>query len=308
VESTHSDVVKTRADVVTTTEKAVIAQKVLDMTTSTATLVAGSNATSSYNPTTGIMAFGIPQGIKGEKGDSFSVNAVGLTVDRSLYDEQVKGFSFLAIDTALMYFKLSNTSADWSDGASFGVGPEGPIGVSISTIVLTSTLDSVDTYTITFTDATTTTFNVTNGTDGLEEAPTDGFTYARKNGSWVYTQEVFETTQPIISIATPVNERSNTVGTITNYDADATYYISAINGTISYTTGSTFIFTAVDITNGVNTSDTISVYATKAGELQSLTTEQVMTIVYVPIEEDTAYQVVDFTDEAQYNDGFEEIA
>ena len=141
-------------------------------------------------------------------------------------------------------------------------------------------------------------------TAGVEEAPIDGFTYARQNSSWVYTQEVFQTTQPTISIATSVNEGSNTVGTITNYDADATYYISAINGTIAYTTGSTFTYTSVDITNGVNTSDTISVYATKAGEVQSLTTEQAMTIVYVPVVADTTIQVVDFTGEAQINDGW----
>ena len=141
-------------------------------------------------------------------------------------------------------------------------------------------------------------------TAGVEEAPIDGFTYARQNSSWVYTQEVFQTTQPTISIATSVNEGSNTVGTITNYDADATYYISAINGTITYTTGSTFTYTSVDITNGVNTSDTISVYATKAGEVQSLTTEQAMTIVYVPVVADTTIQVVDFTGEAQINDGW----
>ena len=36
--------------------------------------------------------------------------------NRNLYDLQPKGFSFLAIDTGFMYFKLSNTSGDWSDG------------------------------------------------------------------------------------------------------------------------------------------------------------------------------------------------
>ena len=45
-------------------------------------------------------------------------------------------------------------------------GPAGPAGKSISSVVKTSTVGLVDTYTITFSDSTTQTFTVTNGTDG----------------------------------------------------------------------------------------------------------------------------------------------
>ena len=45
-------------------------------------------------------------------------------------------------------------------------GPQGETGNGIATIVKTSTSGLVDTYTITFTDGTTTTFEVTNGQDG----------------------------------------------------------------------------------------------------------------------------------------------
>ena len=58
------------------------------------------------------------------------------------------------------------TGATGATGAQGPQGPAGPTGNGISTIALTSTVGLVDTYTITFTDGSTTTFNVTNGQDG----------------------------------------------------------------------------------------------------------------------------------------------
>ena len=75
-----------------------------------------------------------PQGPKGDTGASFNAEARDLFANRNLYNLQPKGFSFLAIDTGFMYFKLSNTSGDWSDGVQFGkgetgaTGPQGPAG------------------------------------------------------------------------------------------------------------------------------------------------------------------------------------
>lgn len=46
-------------------------------------------------------------------------------------------------------------------------GPEGPTGNGIASITKTGTVGLVDTYTITFTDGTTTTFTVTNGEDAV---------------------------------------------------------------------------------------------------------------------------------------------
>ena len=45
-------------------------------------------------------------------------------------------------------------------------GPQGATGNGVASIVKTATLGLVDTYTVTFTDATITTFDVTNGLDG----------------------------------------------------------------------------------------------------------------------------------------------
>ena len=74
------------------------------------------------------------QGPKGDTGASFSADARDLFANRSLYNLQPKGFSFLAIDTGFLYFKQSNTSGDWSAGKEFGkgetgaTGPAGPTG------------------------------------------------------------------------------------------------------------------------------------------------------------------------------------
>ncbi len=141
------------------------------------TLVAGSAATASYNPVDGKLTFGIPQGQKGDKGDSFTVNAVGLLSQRSLYDLQLGGFSFLALDQAYIYFKLSDTAGDWSLGAPFGKGDKGDTGDAgngIASVNFISTTHisglpaqsgGMDTYRIVFTDATTSDFSVRNGLD-----------------------------------------------------------------------------------------------------------------------------------------------
>lgn len=62
------------------------------------------------------------------------------------------------------------------DGAT---GPQGPEGISISKIEKTSTLENIDTYTITYTDKNTSTFSITNGKDGKDGK--DG-----TNGSTIY--------------------------------------------------------------------------------------------------------------------------
>jgi hypothetical protein len=99
-----------------------------DLSAITSTLVAGSSASASYNSSTGVLTLGIPQGIKGDTGEAFSVDAFGLFSSRSTYDAQSLGFSFLAVDTSTLYFKQSNTSADWTSGTLFGKGDQGDIG------------------------------------------------------------------------------------------------------------------------------------------------------------------------------------
>ena len=141
---------------------------------STITGAAGTNASVVYNPANGKFTFVVPQGIKGDKGDAFQVNAVGLFSNRDLYDTRPQGFSFLALDTSLIYFKMSNISGEWSSGAPFGKGETGATGATgngiVSIIFTSSSLGGLagqsgatDTYTITYTDTSTDTFVVYNG-------------------------------------------------------------------------------------------------------------------------------------------------
>jgi hypothetical protein len=68
------------------------------------------------------------QGIKGDTGASFDADVRDIFANRSLYNLQPKGFSFLAIDTGNLYFKVSNTSADWSPAFTYGKGDKGDTG------------------------------------------------------------------------------------------------------------------------------------------------------------------------------------
>lgn len=67
-------------------------------------------------------------GERGATGASFVADSKGLISERSIFDSQAKGFSFLAIDEGKLYWKLSSDSGDWSEGFEFGQGPEGPRG------------------------------------------------------------------------------------------------------------------------------------------------------------------------------------
>lgn len=141
------------------------------ITTQVSTLAAGQPSSVSYNPVDGKLTFGIPQGNKGDKGDNFNVNSIGLFTQRSLYDTRDVNFSFLAIDEAMIYFKLSSTSGNWSLGSPFGKGDTGPTGAagngiqSITKVSGNSGSGETDLYRITFTNANTFDFNVYNGLD-----------------------------------------------------------------------------------------------------------------------------------------------
>lgn len=68
------------------------------------------------------------QGIQGVTGTSYDPDSQGVTADRATYDTQPKGWSFLDLSLALIYFKLSNANADWSAGFPFVTGPTGSQG------------------------------------------------------------------------------------------------------------------------------------------------------------------------------------
>lgn len=118
-----------------------------------------------------------PQGPIGETGAGLVVKSTD-TVANILLKSGVEGDFWIASDTGDGY---SYVSGSWvntgqvrgpqgeqgDQGIQGETGPKGVTGNGVASIVKTATLGLIDTYTVTFTDATTTTFNVSNGLDGL---------------------------------------------------------------------------------------------------------------------------------------------
>eukprot|EP00752_Nemacystus_decipiens_P019183 g17239.t1 len=69
-------------------------------------------------------------GADGADGQSYVPDAIGVTADRTQYNAEIQGFAFLDTEAGLLYWKLSNTVADWSTGVAFGQGPAGPAGAT----------------------------------------------------------------------------------------------------------------------------------------------------------------------------------
>lgn len=125
--------------------------EIKNLTAQSQTLTAGSQAYASYNPDDGKLTIGIPAGLKGDKGDSFTINSSGTTAERALYNNQIKGWSFLDLETSTIYFKVSDASGDWSLGTTFGKGGDGadvvgvPNGGTTNQILVKASNDDYDT-------------------------------------------------------------------------------------------------------------------------------------------------------------------
>lgn len=152
----------------------------------TYTLAAGSNAKVEKNSTTNKFDFWIPQGKAGEKGDSYTVNAIGTMAERVAYDNAQPLFSFLAVDAEEyidentgetkhrphLFIKKTSATADWTDAGLFGRGEQGERGYGILSIDFSSSTHpsnekgkagAVDTYKITLENGEEFFFEVTNG-------------------------------------------------------------------------------------------------------------------------------------------------
>jgi hypothetical protein len=166
-------------------------------------LASSQAATAFYNPNTGVLTIGVPQGLKGDRGEAFNIDASGTMAGRSAYDGASQGFSYLALDEdpTKVYFKASDISGDWTAGVPFGKGDKGEpgdTGNGILGIVKTGTNGLVDSYRITFTNNEIFDFNVTNAksitniaftstTDASEmsgqSGATDTYTISFNNGT-----------------------------------------------------------------------------------------------------------------------------
>lgn len=155
----------------------------------TYTLTAGSPAKVAKNPTTNKFDFWVPQGQQGQKGESYTVNAVGTLAERVAYDSTYALFSFLATDTneyidpdtnetkyiPHLFIKKSNAVGDWIDAGAFGRGERGDRGYGILSINFDSSTDpsnekgkpgATDTYKITIENGAEFFFEVSNAVIG----------------------------------------------------------------------------------------------------------------------------------------------
>lgn len=119
-----------------------------------------------------------PQGLIGETGAGLVVKGTD-TVANILLKPGVEGDFWIASDTGDGYSYVSGSWVNTGQvrgpqgeqgyqGIQGETGPQGVTGNGVASIVKTATLGLIDTYTVTFTDATTTTFDVANGLDGLD--------------------------------------------------------------------------------------------------------------------------------------------
>ena len=244
----------------------------------TITAVTGTPASVTYNNSTNRFTFVIPQGPKGDKGDAYTVNAVGLISERSVHDGQVKGFSFLAVDEGNIYFKLSNASGNWSSGVGFGKGDTGATGAdgnSITGVAPFSTTNPAnvysvggftDTYRISYSDGTTSTFNIYNGngiasvslssttaTSGLpnQDGETDTYTMSFTNGT-VFNFSIYNGQERLIDSVQ--GRTGNVVITATDVGLGNVDNTSDINKPISTATQDALDLKAdtTDLTSAIN--------------------------------------------------------
>ena len=131
---------------------------------------------------------------KGDKGDTGATGAKGEKGDKG--DTGAKGEKGDKGDTGATGAK-GDKGDTGATGAKGEKGDKGDAGVGIVSIVKTATNGNVDTYTITFTDGTTTTFEIVNaptepqeGTEWLDFYPMSDGTYGVKAGRAQYLADI----------------------------------------------------------------------------------------------------------------------
>jgi hypothetical protein len=129
----------------------------------------------------GTSTFVVPDGAKGEKGDPFRIAKTYKSValmNAGFATDGVPEGGFVLIatgsvedaDNAKLFVK-GETAYEYLIDLSGATGIQGEDGSSIKSIVKTGTSGLVDTYTVTLTDGSTSTFTVTNGKDGATDTP-----------------------------------------------------------------------------------------------------------------------------------------
>ena len=236
--------------------------KVTGMTATAETLPSGSEATASYSD--GVLSLGIPMGAQGEKGDTGERGMQGIQGERGERGEQ----------------GLQGAQGERGErGETGATGAKGDTGNGISSITKTGSSGLVDTYTITFTDGTSTTFNVTNGKDGsgadidVDSELSTTSTNPVQNKVIATALDSKANTSSLASVATSgnYNDLSNkpTIPTVpTNVSAfinDAGYLTSYTETDPVFSASPASGITSEDIAKW-NTVETLCVTVTKSGD------------------------------------------
>jgi len=111
---------------------------------------------------------------------------------------------------------------------------------------------------------------------------------------------------PVLDIPTGINENEEISVNITNHVPGTVYEITVDKGTISNinNTNGTFKYRAPDISDGVDTTDTITIYGSVVGKVRSNLVTYNLNIVYVPIIGDTALSNADFNTNKYFSTNF----
>ena len=147
----------------------------LNLSITITTLPAGQDALVEYNAITGVLHFSIPQGDTGPKGDTGDTGPKGDTGD-------------------------TGPKGDTGD-----TGPKGDTGTSITSVTRTSgngAPGTTDTYTITFSDTSNSTFQVYNGANGSGSGDMEKSTYDTNNNGIVDNAQML--TLDIANTITPI--------------------------------------------------------------------------------------------------------
>ena len=202
-----------------------------------------------------------------------------------------------------------------ADGNNGTAGADGATGNGVQSNIRISgdgSAGSLDTYRMTFTNATFIDYTVQNGTNGLSgagtgdlvalanlsdvanrntsltnllpsQAGTEGYTLQSISGvaTWVLVSTVPTTPTPTLSGDTSANENTDTVVTVTNFDNTATYNPSVNFGSVVDNLDGTFTISVPDF--DVTNSLTFTVTANRVGENTSDAANFGITVVEVLI-------------------------
>ena len=183
------------------------ANEIKDLTVELLILDSTAQPSTNYNSSTGTITLRVPRGLTGPKGEPFKIDTFGLASQKSDYDNLPRYASFFEVDTQKLYFKKSDTEADWTTGIDFGKGDKG------DSLTISDVIDNDDyTFTWNFSDGTSfTTPSLRGATGATGIAPeheligSTGIRFKNPDGSWGKSIDLSNTLLNELKIATHAN-------------------------------------------------------------------------------------------------------